>query len=122
MNLGWRTHGGWSVRAAPLTLRFVADALANKLGKQYRALAGTMTRLSRALGNPSELVTWPEMLRGPLRDLTHDILLSREITESGLFDSKELQRTLTEHFSARTDHHGTLYRALEVALGVISRC
>ncbi len=121
MNLGWRARGGWSVRAAPITLRFAADALANKLGKQYKALKRPMTHVSQALGTPSELVAWPEMMRGPLRDFAYDILLSRDIAESGLFEATQLRRTLDEHFEARTDHHSTLFRALEIALGLASR-
>ena len=121
INLGWRARGGWSLRTAPVTLRWSADALANKLGRQYKVLNGPMTRVSRALGSPSALVAWPDMMHGPLRDLAYDILLSGDIAQSGLFEATNLRRTLDEHFAKRVDHHSTLFRALEIALGLASR-
>jgi hypothetical protein len=121
INWGWRAPGGWSVTGSAAALKFAVDAFASKMGRQYKPLKATMARLSRALGNPSELVSWPDMLLGPLRTQTHDILLSREVTESGLFDPKFLRRTLDEHFNAQTSHHATICRALEISLGLTSR-
>lgn len=121
INWGWRAHGGWSVRGSPAALRFAADALACKMGRQYRVLKNPMTRLSRALGNPSELVAWQDVIQGPLRELTCDTLLSKGTAESGLFHPASLRRVLDEHFQARTDHHATIVRALEIALGLASR-
>jgi len=121
INWGWRARGGWSFRGSPAALRFAADAFACKMGRQYKALKKPMARLSRALGNPSELVAWQDVIKGPLRDLTCDTLLSKEIAESGLFQSVALRGVLDEHFQGRTDHHGTIVRALEIALGLASR-
>lgn len=121
INWGWRARGGWSVRGSPAALRFAADALACKIGRQYKVLKNPMARLSRALGNPSELVAWQDVIQGPLRELTCDTLLSRSTAESGLFHLTSLRRVLDEHFQARTDHHATIVRALEIALGLASR-
>ena len=120
INWGWQAHGGWSFRGSPAALRFAADALASKLGRQYKSLKRPMTRLSSALGNPSELVGWPTVLRGPLRTFACDVLLSRRIAESGLFEMSNLRHALDEHFSGHVNHHDTLYRAFEIALGLAS--
>ena len=121
INWGWRARGGWSIRWSPAALRTAADAVACKLSRQYKPLKGVMTRVSRGLGRPSALVAWPEMINGPLRSLACDVLLSKEVTESGLFEVNGLRRVLDDHFQARADHHTTLHRALEVGLGLIYR-
>jgi hypothetical protein len=121
INWGWRARGGWSVRGRPAAVRFAADAFACKMGRQYKLLKSPMTRLSRALGNPSELVAWQDVIKGPLRELTCDTLLSKETLESGLFNPATLRSVLDEHFQARSDHHGTIVRALEIALGLASQ-
>jgi hypothetical protein len=121
INWGWRARGGWSFRGSPAALRFAADALACKMGRQYKVLKSPMARVSGMLGNPSELVSWQDVIRGPLRELTCDTLLSKDVVESGLFHTASLRSVLDEHFQARADHHGTIVRALEIALGLASR-
>ncbi|HJS89980.1 MAG TPA: hypothetical protein VJ738_08465 [Steroidobacteraceae bacterium] len=117
MNWGWRARGGWSLRWAPAAFRTAVDAVACKLGRQGNS-PKIMTQLSRALGSPSTLVLWPELIRDRLRDVTYDTLLSRKIADSGLFDVTALRRALDDHFSYRANHHSTISRALEIALGI----
>ena len=121
INWGWRARGGWSVRWSAAALRAATDAVACKLGRQYAPLKGPMMYVSRVLGRPSSLVAWPEMLQGPLRALTYDILLSKEILESGLFEIDRLRQALDEHFQGRANHHAAIFRAMEIALGLVSR-
>jgi hypothetical protein len=119
MNWGWRARGGWSVRWAPAAVRTAADAVACKLGRQRKSLR-ILTQLSRALGRPSTLVPWPELLRSRLRAFTCDTLLSRNAADSGLFEVTALRRALDDHFCYRADHHSTICRALEIAIGLVS--
>jgi hypothetical protein len=117
LNWGWRARGGWSLRWAPAAFRTAADAVACKLGRQGRSLK-LMTELSRALGRPSTLVLWPELIRDRLRDVTYDTLLSRSAADSGLFEVAALRRALDDHFSYHANHYSTICRALEIALGL----
>ena len=121
INWGWRARGGWSVRWSPAVLRAATDAVAWKLGRQYKPLKAPMMRLSGALGRPSALVAWPDMIEGPLRGLVYDVLLSKKVAESGLFEMSNLRHVLEEHFRARVNHHATIYRAMEIGLGLIAR-
>lgn len=117
INWGWRARGGWSMQWTPAAIRTAADAVACKLGRQGRSMK-MLRQLSGALGRPSALVPWPELIHDRLRSLSCDILLSRNIADSGLFDLNALRRALDDHFSYRANHHSTIYRALEIALGL----
>lgn len=119
INWGWRARGG-PPRWTPDAMRTAVDALACKLGRRVKFLKSPAARLSHALGRPSALVAWPELLHGPLRSLACDTLLSAKVAESGLFENKRLRQLLDQHFSGHTDHHTTIHKALEIALGITS--
>lgn len=121
INWGWRPRGGLSVRWNPDALRTAADAVVSKLSRQLPALRPPLMRLSRAMGRPSSLVAWPDMLRGPLRSLAYDTLLSNQVVESGLFNAKQLRAALDDHYRGEADHYSTIYRCLEIALGISTR-
>jgi hypothetical protein len=51
-----------------------------------------------------------------LREYTLDVLASRRVKESGLFDWATLQPLLDEHFAGARNHYPTVVFALDLAL------
>ena len=83
--------------------------------------------LLRALGErlPQELLTRRKMgfsmplakwLRGPLREMLHDNLLSRSLAERGIVSPKFVQYLLAEHESGRRDNRAWLWSLLMLEL------
>jgi hypothetical protein len=119
INWGWLAAGGWSPKWRLATMASVADAAILKLARKFQGVAPPLRWVSaHVLGRPSALVAWPEVLRSELRDLTHDVLLSAAVLESGLVDAAALRRVLAEHFERRADHHSTIFALLEIGLGL----
>ncbi|MEE2792283.1 MAG: asparagine synthase (glutamine-hydrolyzing) [Acidobacteriota bacterium] len=55
-------------------------------------------------------------LRGDLRELAYDVLLSRAATERGYFDSTTVRRYLDEHALGRAQHHMRIWGLLMLEL------
>ena len=55
-------------------------------------------------------------LRGDLRELAYDVLLSRAATERGYFDFTTVRRYLDEHASGRAQHHMRIWGLLMLEL------
>lgn len=70
-----------------------------------------LTRRKMGFGVP--LDHW---FRGPLADYVRDVLLDRRCTERGYFDSRYVERLLTEHREGRFDHAGRLWSLLFLEL------
>jgi asparagine synthase (glutamine-hydrolysing) len=102
--------------------------LAARLPVQFK-LRGSTTKslLKRAFHDllPPENVGRPKMgfgapvgrwLRGPLRELLNDALLSERARSRGYFDPSEVERLVTEHRDGRADHAFPLWNLLMIEL------
>jgi hypothetical protein len=121
INWGWLARGGWSPGWAITAAVSAADAALIKFSGKSKRLEPSLRWMSARLGRPSALVAWRDVLRTQLRTLAHDVMLSAPVAQSGLFVEKELKRVLTEHFDRGIDHHQTVYRLLEISLGIHAR-
>jgi len=120
-NWGWRSGGGWSPKWVLAATLGAADAAIIKMASKSKTLAPHLRRLSMRLGRPSALVAWQDVLRTHLRSLTYDVLLSRNVLASGVFEPTALRRLLDAHFAGASNHHVTIFRALEIGLGIHQR-
>jgi hypothetical protein len=121
LNWGWRAAGGRSLRWSLRATVSAADAALMKLAGRTGPLQPCAGWLSARLGHRSALVDWRGLIRHELRELARDTFASRQVRESGIFDAGGLERVVSAHFGGAADHHATVARALEIALGVSSR-
>jgi hypothetical protein len=121
LNWGWRAAGGRSVRWSLLAMLSAADAAMIKVGGKGGVLRPAARWLSARLDHRSALVDWPNVIKTQLRALTLDAFASRQVREAGIFELSALDAMLQEHFSGAADHHQTVSRSLEIALGVSCR-
>lgn len=82
----------------------------------HRAFAGLLPRevfqrSKRGFGVPLD-----EWIRGPLREMLRDTLISTTAKSRGYFDVDEVERLLTEHESRRHDHSHRLWLLLMLEL------
>ena len=118
LNWGWYAAGGASLTGRVRAAASAADAAMAKLSARP-GLARPLARwLGARLGNRSALVNWPLVLRTRLRELAQDTFRNMQVREAGLFELTALDRMVNEHFSGAADHHSTVARALEIALGM----
>lgn len=121
LNWGWHAAGGWSPTWRAYALTSAADAALIK----YRDRAGPARPLVRwlgsKLGHRSALVDWAGLLRTTLRAVAQDTFASNMVRQADIFDLAALDAMLAEHFAGKVDHHGTVSRCLEIALGLASR-
>lgn len=121
LNWGWRAAGGWSFGWTLAAMASAADAASIKLTTKSGLLRPAAAWFSSRLDHRSALVDWRQVLRMQLRELTLDTFATRGVRQAGVFEVGALDRTLQEHFSLKGDHHSTVARALEIALGISVR-
>ncbi len=104
----------------PLLDHTLAEA-ANRIPNAWKLSGGRgKLILLKALGDrlPPELLTAPKRgfglpmaswMRGPLKPLLHDMLLSQKARERGIMRPAAVQSMLAEHESGRRDNSGFLY-------------
>jgi hypothetical protein len=98
-----------------------ADAGFIKLAGKSKLLRPAARWFSSKLGHRSALVDWPFVIRTHLRELAMDTFASQRARQAGIFDPSALDKMLREHFSGSADHHSTVSRSLEIALGITVR-
>jgi hypothetical protein len=121
LNWGWRAAGGWSPKGRANAMASAADAALIKLSSKPGIARPLAKWLGSKLGHRSALVDWPTLVRTSLREVTRDAFSSTIVRQSEIFDSASLDRMLDEHFGGEADHHATVSRCLEIALGVLCR-
>jgi hypothetical protein len=121
LNWGWRAAGGWSAAGCVSAIGTAADAGATRLSRSVPAVRPAARWLSARLDHRSAFADWPQLLKTHLCDLTRDTLSSRVIKDAGIFATAALDRMLSDHFSNSVDHHYTVARTLEIALGISGR-
>jgi hypothetical protein len=121
LNWGWRAAGGWSPRGRANAMASAADAAMIKFSSKPGIARPLAKWLGSKLGHRSALVDWPTLVKTSLRELTRDACSSTIVRQSEIFDSGSLDRMLDEHFGGEADHHATVSRCLEIALGVLCR-
>jgi hypothetical protein len=120
LNWGWRAAGGWSPQWRARAMLSAADAAMTKFSTKP-GLGPFARWFGSKLGHRSSLVDWPSLVKTRLRDVTHDTFGAAIVRQSGIFDMAGVDRMLTEHFHGKVDHHATVSRCLEIALGVLCR-
>jgi hypothetical protein len=98
-----------------------ADAGFIKLGGKSKLLRPVASWFSSKLSHRSALVDWPFVIKHHLRELAMDTFASQRVRHAGVFDTPALDAVLRQHFSGIADHHNTVARSLEIALGVSVR-
>ena len=83
--------------------KYILRKLAERLGVPKEVLN------RRKQGFALPLVHW---IRHELKDLILDVLLERRSLERGYFDERGIRQLLEEHFRARRDHSGRIWRLL----------
>jgi len=121
LNWGWRAAGGWSPAWRAYAIASAADAALIKYSSRAGPAVPLAKWLSAKLGHRSALVDWVELLRTTLRTVAQDTFASSVVRQAGIFESATLDRMLHEHFAGNAQHHGTVARCLEIALGLVSR-
>jgi asparagine synthase (glutamine-hydrolysing) len=94
----WKMHGGKGKR-------ILVDAMGDRLPPEL------LTAPKRGFTFPME-----QWLRGPLRSMTHDILLSREFLDRGIVHSENLKALLEEHQRGRRNHSSMIWLLLVLAM------
>ena len=121
LNWGWRAAAGWSPKWRARAIASAADATMSKFSSKPGIAQPLARWLGSKLGHRSALVDWPTLVRGRLREVARDTFSSTIVRQSGIFDSANLERMLDAHFGGGADHHATVSRCLEIALGVLCR-
>jgi hypothetical protein len=120
LNWGWRAAGGWSPQWRARAMLSAADAAMTKFSAKP-GLGPFARWIGSKLGHRSSLVDWPSVLKTRMREVTHDTFGAAIVRQSGIFDMAGVDRMLAEHFHGKVDHHATVSRCLEIALGVLCR-
>jgi hypothetical protein len=116
INWGWRADGGVSIPGMISGSLAAADA--------YGARQGRVAHLIRialeitGLAGLHEYRRWDDRLKGPVRHFLGDMLTSRAVRDSGLFDNVALIRAVDRLIFRREGQVDTLIAALEVAVGI----
>ena len=121
LNWGWRAAGGWSPKWRAYAMTSAADAAMIKYGAKPGVARPLVKWLGAKLGHRSALVDWPMLVKSRLREVARDTFSSTIVRQAGIFDCARLDQMLSEHFGDEADHHGTVSRCLEIALGVLCR-
>jgi hypothetical protein len=121
LNWGWRAAGGWSPKWRARAMASAADAAMTKFSTKPGIAQPLARWLGSKLGHRSALVDWPALVRGRLREVARDTFSSMVVRQSGIFDSASLEQMLDAHFGGEANHHATVSRCLEIALGVLCR-
>jgi hypothetical protein len=121
LNWGWRAAGGGSPKWQARAIASAADAAMIKYSSKSGVSQPLAKWLGSKLGRRSALVDWPALVKGRLREIARDAFSSRSVRQAGIFDAGQLERVLDEHFSGKHDHHATVSRCLEIALGIMCR-
>jgi hypothetical protein len=121
LNWGWRAAGGWSTAGCLAAIGTATDAGATKLSRSVPVLRPAARWVSARLDHRSAFADWPQLLKSHLRELTMDTLSSQIVRNAAIFETVTLNRVLADHFSNAADHHYTVARALELALGMSGR-
>jgi hypothetical protein len=121
LNWGWYASGGWSAKWVLNAITSAADAALIKLSRSPSRFGSVAKWITPRLRHPSTLIDWPPTLKGQLRDLTLEAFNSRVVKEAGVFDLTVLESISRDHFSGGSEHHHTMYRCLEISLGLLAR-
>jgi hypothetical protein len=121
LNWGWRAAGGWSPKWRARALASATDAVMTKFSSKPGVAQPLARWIGSKLGHRSALVDWPTLVRSRLREVARDAFSSTIVRQSGIFESASLDRMLDEHFRGVANHHATVSRCLEIALGVLCR-
>lgn len=121
LNWGWYASGGWSPKWVLSAARTAADAALIKLSRSPTPLGAVAKWSAPKLRHPSTLVDWPAVLKQELRTLALDTFASQAVRDSDIFDQKVLDSMLRQHFTDGADNHHTIFRCLEISLGVFAR-
>ncbi len=117
---------GLEVRAPLLDTKVVEFAAA--LPGEYKLKGLTTKYLLKAAARqwlPDEIIDRPkkgfgvpiaQWLRGPLRDMAHDLLHPTKLQREGFFNVPEVTRLLAEHDQGRADHRKPLWTLLAFEL------
>ena len=98
---GWKMRNG---RGKQILLKALGDRLPAEL----------LTAPKRGFGIPLE--TW---LRGPLRELVHDTLLSAKARHRGITNARKVEETIQEHESGRRNNSYFLYLLIVLELWLL---
>ncbi|HEV2268349.1 MAG TPA: asparagine synthase-related protein [Steroidobacteraceae bacterium] len=121
LNWGWYASGGWSLKQVLASATSAADAAVIKLSRSPTAVGVVAKWIAPKLRHRSDMVYWPPVLKRELRALALDSLNSQTIRHMGIFDDKSLNVILQQHFETDTNHHYTVFRCLEICLGLLAR-
>jgi len=114
INWGWKAGGGVSLGGTFRGSLALLDAYTERAGWDS-GIPGKILRNLHITGlhEHRKPKRW---LRVVLRDFVHDVLLSEDAGNSGLFDHATISRLLEEHYSGLTSHYRALVLALDLAL------
>jgi len=108
VNWGWLARGGWSppwlARAFPTALSAAVGKFIPPDRRDWRVLP------------PFGLTNWELLVKRDLQEFIRDTLAGTAVSQSGLFDNARLTQAVDRHFRGEESLHGTITRALEVAL------
>jgi asparagine synthetase B (glutamine-hydrolysing) len=121
LNWGWRAAGGGSIVWRLSAMASATDAAMIKLARDSGIASPIAMWLSAKLEHRSALVDWRQMLRHSLRELVFDTFRSQAVAHSEVFDPRVAESTLQKHFNGESDHHLTIARGFEIALGIYAR-
>ncbi len=114
VNWGWRPTGGMSLPAFSRGVATLFGMYARAKGLDSGLFPG-----SAFLGRLAEFHDFRNArswLRTALREYTMDVLNTRAVRDSDLFNWKALQPVLDDHFAGRKDHYHTVVYAMDLAL------
>jgi hypothetical protein len=121
INWGWYASGGWSPKWVLSAATSAADAALIKLSRSPTPAGAVAKRTLQRVRHPSTLVDWPSVLKQELRTLALDTFDSQAVRNSGIFDNEALNTVLRNHFAGGADNHHTIFRCLEISLGLFAR-
>jgi hypothetical protein len=120
INYGWRASGGISLAGFARGTAALLGMIAEKGQLEEGPCGGAIERTGvRALHDFRCPAHW---LRKHLRDFTSDLLTSRAVRQTGIFQPDALAKAVQEHFASRKNHYDGLTFALAVAIAQTMFC
>ena len=114
INWGWSARGGLSARGLGWGLLAFADSMSARMS--LRSTIGHKSLRLMGADGMGEITQYRRWLDTALRDFVNDILRSRLVTQSGLFDAGSVARMSDEHYRGARSHYDTLVATLDLAL------
>jgi hypothetical protein len=108
VNWGWLARGGWS-------RRWLARAIPTAISAAMSKFIPAERRVWRVLP-PFGFANWESLVKRNLQDLIRDSLGATAALQSGVFDNSHLKKALDRYFRDQESLHGSVVRAMEVAL------